>query len=215
MWGEVWQNDCNCEVTQKRLNGKKKWNVANSMDMFSEEDPNTICHYQIETNNAKGTIKFRFGKFISKGCTVTICSLSAIYQLFNFIKIDWVNNKIWPVVVLKYSTKVYLNFKCIFPQKSPSCHFLTYKLQWRDKVSWNLHLKDKVLSSVLDIWFSQKTYQVSHIAIKIARKHAFTTVVDQRNDGIFFMFLSTVCWINMESSKGKMYIRSSIGCIIL
>lgn len=23
MWGEVWQNDCNCEVTQKRLNGKK------------------------------------------------------------------------------------------------------------------------------------------------------------------------------------------------
>lgn len=102
-----------------------------------------------------------------------------------------------------------------FSQKSPSCHFLTYKLQWRDKVSWNLHLKDKVLSSVLDIWFSQKTYQVSHIAIKIARKHAFTTVVDQRNDGIFFMFLSTVCWINMESSKGKMYIRSSIGCIIL
>lgn len=105
---------------------------------------------------------------------------------FNSIKIDWVNNKIWPVVVLKYSIKVYLNFKCIFPQKSPSCHFLTYKLQWRDKVSWNLHLKDKMLSSVLDIWFSQKTYQVSHIAIKIARKHAFTTVVDQRNDGIFF-----------------------------
>lgn len=25
MWEEVWQNDCNCEVTQKRLNGKKKY----------------------------------------------------------------------------------------------------------------------------------------------------------------------------------------------
>lgn len=24
------------------------------MDMFSVEDPNTLCHYQIETNNAKG-----------------------------------------------------------------------------------------------------------------------------------------------------------------
>lgn len=42
------------------------------MDMFSVEDPNTLCHYQIETNNAKGIRKFRFGQFISKGCTVTI-----------------------------------------------------------------------------------------------------------------------------------------------
>lgn len=84
------------------------------MDMFSEEDLNIICYYQIEMNNVKGIIKFRFGKFISKGCIVIICSLLVIYQFFNFIKIDWVNNKIWLVVVLKYSIKVYLNFKCIF-----------------------------------------------------------------------------------------------------
>lgn len=89
------------------------------MDMFSVEDPNTLCHYQIETNNAKGIRKFRFGQFISKlkGCTVTIFFDKKIYQLFNSIKIDWVNNKVWPVVVLKYSIKVYLNFKCIFPKR--------------------------------------------------------------------------------------------------
>lgn len=123
MWEEVWQNDCNCEVTKTDSTLKKIWNVANSMDMFSVEDPNTLCHYQIETNNAKGIRKFRFGQFISKGCTVTIFFEKMIDQLFNSIKIDWVNNKIWPVIVLKYSTKVYLNFKFIFPQKSPSCHF--------------------------------------------------------------------------------------------
>lgn len=87
------------------------------MDMFSVEDPNTLCHYQIETNNAKGIRKFRFGQFISKGCTVTIFFEKMIDQLFNSIKIDWVNNKILPVIVLKYSTKVYLNFKCIFPKR--------------------------------------------------------------------------------------------------
>lgn len=87
------------------------------MDMFSEEDPNTLCHYQIETNNAKGIRKFRFEQFISKGCTVTIFFEKMIDQLFNSIKIDWVNNKIWPVIVLKYSTKVYFNFKCIFPKR--------------------------------------------------------------------------------------------------
>lgn len=117
MWEEVWQNDCNCEVTKTDSTVKKKWNVANSMDMFSVEDPNTLCHYQIETNNAKGIRKFRFGQFISKGCTVTIFFEKMIDQLFNSIKIDWVNNKIWPVIVLKYSTKVYLNFKCIFPKR--------------------------------------------------------------------------------------------------
>lgn len=44
MWEEVWQNDCNCEVTKtdSTVKKKKKWNVANSMDMFSEEDPNTM-----------------------------------------------------------------------------------------------------------------------------------------------------------------------------
>lgn len=61
MWGEVWQNDCNCEVTKNRLNvnGKKKMKRCK-------------CHYQIGTNNAKGIRKFRFGQFISKVCTVTI-----------------------------------------------------------------------------------------------------------------------------------------------
>lgn len=61
MWGEVWQNYCNCEVTKNRLNvnGKKKMKRCK-------------CHYQIGTNNAKGIRKFRVGQFISKVCTVTI-----------------------------------------------------------------------------------------------------------------------------------------------
>lgn len=67
MWEEVWQNDCNCEVTKTDSTLKKKWNVANSMDMFSVEDPNTLCHYQIETNNAKGIRKFRFGHIHKQG----------------------------------------------------------------------------------------------------------------------------------------------------
>lgn len=37
------------------------------MDMFSVEDPNTLCHYQIETNNAKGIRKFRFGHIHKQG----------------------------------------------------------------------------------------------------------------------------------------------------